>query len=446
MTAPTLDNWEEGFDTDWIRILHGAHGVDLASLKREVSSIKRRYADRYGFIDYYHAAGYATELERFMDKFIPSLLRRGDYKTAFRLVCHIYRSLGKLDIDDSNGETSILSDACLIYWEEIIKQCSLEDQWVFFDWFKKHQDNYVVDYLQCHINDFFIDNFHEPKMLRQKLAVLDSLITKNAAEEDKYGLSRYDLGQYVSARLQVMSELGLPADEIDALCQKYYQLAAVRQFILERYLEQGEIQKAIELLKEGKKIDRDLPGLAARASEKLMQLYQQTGEEELFHQELDEYIKNFRQDDLEHVQLLKQLYDENEWREKRQALLSTQTMHGVKYEFMIQEGLYEELLDEIRGLLNDQIYNNRAVLVLDAYEETLASKYPEAVRDLYANFVRRDSKCANGRRQYRMLAHYLHKIEKYPQGRDIANQIVSEWRTLYPRRKAMMEELDLAGF
>ena len=40
----------------------------------------------------------------------------------------------------------------------------------------------------------------------------------------------------------------------------------------------------------------------------------------------------------------------------------------------------------------------------------------------------------------------MKKIIKYSGGRKIANQIVEEWKLIYRRRSAMMDELRKAGF
>lgn len=47
-----------------------------------------------------------------------------------------------------------------------------------FQWFQDCQENYVVDYLEDHISDFLLNEFHDEEMLRKKLYMLDEKITK----------------------------------------------------------------------------------------------------------------------------------------------------------------------------------------------------------------------------------------------------------------------------
>lgn len=431
---------------NYIHNVYGAKGVDFAGLRHEIVNIKRRHADHYGFIDYSNAFEYEMELERFMEKYIRILIQQHNYKTAFELVCYIYRSLDELEIDDSGGEITMLASVCVGYWQEIIDKCSQEDEREFFRWFKDHQHGYATDYLQSGINDFFIDYFHEPEMLKQKLDLLNSLIAEvNSDDSDQFTVEFY-LERYLSARLRVMNELSLSPDEFTVFYKKYYDLPVVRQFIVTKLIKEGETEKAIKVLKESKQIDHKWPGLAAEASKQLMQLYQETGQKQLYRQEIEEYVSSYRQDDLEYVELLKQLCSKSEWKKKRQELLQNQMLCSIKYEFMIREGLYKQFLSEASDLVSQWGYSESTLSMLDRYEHILAAKYPEAVRDLYTAYVRKSIEYANSRPWYQTLVEYLQKIVKYPTGEEIARRIVAEWRESYRRRSALMDELRRGGF
>lgn len=41
---------------------------------------------------------------------------------------------------------------------------------------------------------------------------------------------------------------------------------------------------------------------------------------------------------------------------------------------------------------------------------------------------------------------YLKKIRRYPGGKEKAAEIAENWRALYYRRRAMMDEMQKAGF
>ena len=109
---------------------------------------------------------------------------------------------------------------------------------------------------------------------------------------------------------------------------------------------------------------------------------------------------------------------------------------------MEAEELYEEMLIGI----SQEIQNLGWISRMDEYEKILKTKYPEKVRDIYVVYVRQTAGGTSSRNQYRSLMDYLRKIKKYPDGKELAAEIAKEWRAMYSRRSAMMDELRKAGF
>ena len=68
------------------------------------------------------------------------------------------------------------------------------------------------------------------------------------------------------------------------------------------------------------------------------------------------------------------------------------------------------------------------------------------MRDLYISYLHREAETASDRNRYRELIEYLKKISGYPGGKEKAAEIAENWRALYYRRSAMMDELQKAGF
>ena len=100
--------------------------------------------------------------------------------------------------------------------------------------------------------------------------------------------------------------------------------------------------------------------------------------------------------------------------------------------------MYERMLECIRKEMF--IYN------LDRYEKVLKDRFPEQVRDIYISYLNHESERASDRSRYRELMKYLKKIQRYPGGKEKASEIAKNWRAVYYRRKAMMDEMLKAGF
>lgn len=145
---------------------------------------------------------------------------------------------------------------------------------------------------------------------------------------------------------------------------------------------------------------------------------------------------------MEYIQKYKAVCSEQEW--LRQRILLLQKMKGdpMRYKLMEKEGLYEEMLKEIVQEVKKYSWISR----LDEYEKLLKSKFPEEVRDLYREFVKKEAVRVSDRKRYQELVGYLKKIRKYPDGKEMAAEIAKEWRALYYRRSAMMDEIRKAGF
>ena len=71
---------------------------------------------------------------------------------------------------------------------------------------------------------------------------------------------------------------------------------------------------------------------------------------------------------------------------------------------------------------------------------------PEKLRDAYISLVRKEASGVADRKRYKELVKYLKKIIKYPGGKDCAKEIAADWRAMYYRRSAMMDELKKARF
>ena len=130
--------------------------------------------------------------------------------------------------------------------------------------------------------------------------------------------------------------------------------------------------------------------------------------------------------------------DPEEWCTYREQILNTNSCLGIKFRFLEFEELYDRLLKTI--------VESGSIYTLDQYEKVLKKKFPDIIRDTYVNYVRKHAESVCDRKAYKGLMTYLKKITKYPDGRGKADQIAKEWKVIYRRRPAMMDELKKAGF
>lgn len=414
--------------------------VQMNRLKQEVEMIAWKYSDRSGYVDYYHAMDYVHDLEAFLDENVQNLIDKKLIMQAFELTNEVFHMVGNQDIDDSDGGTTWIVNSCYEYWKQILDQATDEQRDQMFQWFKGRPQNYVIDYMEDYISDFLMDEFHDTSMLLEKLRMLDELIERAGDKTDCGSLysSYYGFENIILKRLQIMKELNYSENEINEYRTKFRHFSAIRELEIKEYLDKKAYDKAIEVLEESKKLDKEYAGLVSKYSEQLIQIYHKTGQQEDYKKELICQVFSCRQDNLENVKLLKATCDEEEWCTYREQILNSNSCLGIKFRFLEFEELYDRLLKTI--------VESGSIYTLDQYEKVLKKKFPDIVRDTYVNYVRKHAESVCDRKAYKGLMTYLKKITKYPDGRGKADQIAKEWKVIYRRRPAMMDELRKAGF
>lgn len=412
----------------------------MIRLKQQVNDIGYHYSDRSGFVDYYHATDYTDALNTLLYENIPLLLEKNYRMEAFELVNCVFYEIGNRDMDDSDGGTSFVADNCYEYWQTILQECNDKEKESMFQWFQEHQENYVMDYLEDYISDFLLNEFHDEEILQKKLHMLDEKIAKFQKENysgDSYS-AYYGVVNNITARIHLMQELNYSKQEIREYRQKYRNFSEIRKMEIQEYLSGGKYEEAIAVLKESKSLDADKAGVVAEYSQQLIQIYEKRNMQKEYAQELEYQVFECMQRDLEYIVKLKKLYSETEWKEQRERFLQGKTSSWIRYEFLVEEELFEELLREIQ--------KNQSVYALDQYEKVLKKHLPNEVRDIYVQYVKKGAIQTADRKAYKYLMSYLKKITKYPNGKKIAQDIAESWRQDYKRRPAMMDELRKAGF
>jgi transposase len=106
---------------------------------------------------------------------------------------------------------------------------------------------------------------------------------------------------------------------------------------------------------------------------------------------------------------------------------------GLIANIFIKEEWWDRLLELVK--------KSPDLNTIDYYEKYLSKHYANEIVELYATGVLKYMKNSMGRDHYQDACRYIRKIIKLG-ARDKANEIISYLRTEYPKRKALMEELD----
>lgn len=422
--------------------------VDAQQLKRlhqEVDAIVYRYSGRHRFIDYTNAWNFTSDLEAFLYEKVQILIDRNCHMQAFDLTNYVFKIIGNIDMDDSDGGSTQVANACYEMWTQVLKQCNEEEKKKLFMWFQEHSTGgYVIDFMEDYLSDFLMNEFHDRELLLKKLEMIDSDIArmKDSTDCGDTWSAHYGYQNNILKRLDLMKDLEYSEEEIRQYRKDNWKFSAVRKLEIADLLEKGAFLQAIAVLKESKELDKQYAGLVSEYSQQLIQIYKQELMQEEYKEELLSYVFSHMYTDITYALELKAICSEAEWLEQRGRLLKKLKGSPCAYQLMEAEELYEEMLQGI----SQEVQNLGWISRMDEYEKILKAKYPEKVRDIYVVYVRQAAGRTSSRNQYRSLMDYLRKIKKYPDGKEVAAEIAKDWRAMYLRRSAMMDELRKAGF
>lgn len=328
--------------------------ADLGELADSVS-------DRHGFIDYEDASEYCDALVEYMNDRLPDLLFAGKTMDAFQLTWLTFQTGVEQDMDDSDGGLSVLASFCVDAWSQILEQADLEEQREILHWFTAHYAS--LDLGKMFLDEYLYDAPWKDGIGPELLSFLDRQIQECLKNEN----SQYRLEDLIVYRVKWMERLGKSEEEQEQYFAQYHYLPRIREIKISQAEQSGDWVTALALLEESREIDKDKPGLVAKYSTQMIEIYEKTNKRELLLKELRDYLYGFRQDDLVYALKLKALLTPEKWAAERGRLLNSTTMRSQVYSLLEQEQMYEELMQTIE--------KNTDIYALERYERLLKKSY-----------------------------------------------------------------------
>lgn len=391
----------------------------LSEYEKLVESIIADHEDHHGYVDYYEAQDLTDDLLE-LSADIRAMIERGEYLDAFELSYYICEQIDGADIDDDGG-ISMLFEKMTDFWYEIADRITPEDKDKLFESAVTYLDA-DLNYLNEYIESFIYTAFREPRFIPKIFAWLDKSI--QSTNKDSYAFSIVAL-----RKLDLMNDLDTRFDRIEKVCKDYWDDHHVRQWLAEQYEKKSEYQKAIAIYEESLSLDTKHPGLIRQYHEKLMRLYQKIGHHNKYMEYIWMMVTEDRESDL--YKELKSQYTTDEWMTEREKIFPHYSSSGQAALFR-EEKLYDRLWNVIKNQHIDSIMG---------YENVLLPKYTEEVLNAYAAQLNRMATVASGRKEYQYWVRVLRHMKKIKGGKELVDQIVSDWKARYNNRRAMMDEL-----
>ena len=410
---------------------HELSDEDINIYKDYIRDIFKEYVNR-GFVDYFAANGMFNELDDFLDREVAPLIENNHYEAAFGLSKQMFLRLGNLAIDDSAGGLTFTLSNIMDHWQTIIERGSEDLRKKMFQCLMRERRPSAMGVTEDYTETFLFEHFNEDNELKKKLKLAEKKLKKIEEEDDSFSRD-FEMGQWALRYLEVSKSLNKDRSLIETFMKDYQYLSEVREYYVSECMENGEYDKAVQLLEEGKIADEKSPGIVDRYSGKLKDIYRLQGKEDAYQKEL--WALNLsKAGDVSLFNELKALYNEDEWAEKRELIFEQANTHySGKDDLFINEGLYDRLLDFA--------VKTAGTHMVQKHHDVLLEKYPEAVLNKYEMEIENMAARASNRKNYWTVVNSLRGMRELPGGEDRVNALAEKWKEKYKQRPAMMDEL-----
>lgn len=399
---------------------------------KQVKSILKTASDRHGFIDWSASRIAGNAIDNLLESAQKQINNR-NYKSAVFICTAVMEQMTEAMqySDDSDGDISGSVDAayemlCTIAQEELTE----EIRKIIIDYCFTSFDKQIYSDWDWHVGVL---------RLAAMLLRTEDETERLFKQIDKAHLSDYERENAQSLKYDILLKT-----KGENAAEKYLEQnitnSNLRREAIQKALKKKNYDKAISLAKDGVNYDlKDKPGLAKEWYDWLLKIAQaQNDTDRIIEYARLLFIDNFRNEQ-DYYQILKQYVNPEKWTAFVEVVIQDITNKkrwldtGLIASIFIKEEYWDRLLELVRKTPD--------LNTIDHYEKYLSKHYANDIVALYSIEILNYMKNSMGRDHYQNACRYIRKIIKLG-ARDKANEIISYLRSEYPKRKALMEELD----
>ena len=400
--------------------------------QKQLKAMIRSATDRYGFIDWNHARSLGRAVDELLDS-AKKQISRGSYQNAVWICFAVLEEMVDVlnEADDSNGDIGGCVDEAFYVLGEMATTC----------------DSTTI---RRQIFDFCLDEFKKGDYegwdwhtslltAAARLVVTDEDFDRVMALADKKQQSEYQ-----NEELQLI-KYGLLLDRKgEAVTNQFLEQnmdnPKFRRMAIEKALEQKNYAKAVRLAEDGVRTDsKDKPGLAKEWYDWLLKIAQaQKDTPKILEYARYLLVDNFRNEQ-DYYQILKENVKPEEWDAVINAIVQEIKMKKRWYDSGLIGNIY--IREEKWDKLWEMVKENPDLSTIERYETYLSKLYSDEIADLYANQILDYLDHNMSRDHYQTACRYIRRMIKLG-GKEKADKLIAQLRTLYARRPALMQELD----
>ncbi len=399
---------------------------------KQVMSILNTASDRYGFIDWSASRLAGSAVDNLFESAQKQINNR-NYRSAVFISTAVMEQMTEAlqYSDDSNGDIGGSIDAAYEMLHTIaLENTSEEIRKLIIDYCFTAFDKQVYSGWVWHIG-----------VLR-----IASLLLKTEEETESIfkHIDKAQSSDYETKEAQWIKYDILLKTKGENAAEQYLEQnitnSNLRREVIRIALDKKDYEKAISVAEDGVNYDlKDKPGLAKEWYDWLLKIAQdQNDSEKIVEYARLLFVDNFSNEH-DYYQILKQQVKPEKWNafveEIIQDIISKKRWldTGLIASIFIKEEWWDRLLELVK--------KSPDLNTIDNYEKHLSKNYANEIVELYADGILKYMKNSMGRNHYQNACRYIRKIIKLG-AREKANGIISYLRTEYPKRKALIEELN----
>ena len=411
---------------------HYDENVSKELYQKQLKAMIRSATGRYGFIEWNQARSLGRAVDELLDS-AKKQINRSNYQNALTICLAVLEGmLEPLNTsDDSNGDISGCIDEAFYVLGEIATSC----------------DSTTI---RIQIFDFCLDKFDKGVFegwdwhngllsLAAQLAESDDDFDRVMALADKKQQSDYrnEEMQLIKYDLLLKRKGDVAANQF---LEQNMDNPKFRRIAIEKAMEQKNYAKAIRLAEDGVRTDsKDKPGLAKEWYDWLLKIAQaQKDTSKILEYARYLLVDNFRNEQ-DYYHILKENVKPEEWDAVINAIVQEIKMKRRWYDTGLIGNIY--IREEKWDKLWEMVKGNPDLSTIERYETYLSKHYFDEITDLYASQILDYLDHNMSRDHYQTACRYIRRMIKLG-GREKADKLVTQLRTLYARRPALMQELD----
>lgn len=410
------------------------HSPELA---RVVVDMVDDIVDRYmedGYIGYYVADGFISELSDILTNEVDTRLERGKYKEAFELSCRVFLALDEVEMDDSDGGITVIADQCQEVWQTILERADDSLRREIFDWLMEQRGGEVIDYLEDFCESTLLRSFDAPEELKELLACEQSALDRAMRRGMDEWHRNYPAERYAMNCIRLMERMGASDEAIEDYIRRCWQLENVRKYYIEKRRQAGDWEAVVRALQESLQLVSQRRGRVVDYHMQLKDAFAELGWKDEYKKKLWEIVTDISPANLGIYHEYRDLFDPEDWTEERERLFAVLPKGAGLAALYADEELYDRVLKLVLEM--DSFY------LMRAHETELLKRYPDQVLDMYAREINWAARNTANRSTYQQWVQTLAHMREMPGGEKVVAEIVAAWRIQYKRRSAMMDELN----